>query len=299
MGVSLGYIGFGEAAYNMAKGLKGEGVADICAYDVALGSEGAYRETVMQRCAEAGVRAAASSEEVVKNSDAVIIAVPARFTASTAEGLLPFAEEGQLFVDVTTALPDVKERQAQLFAERGAEYVDSAMLGSLVVFGHKVPMLASGKGARRWHDLMTPYGMKIDLVGEGAPAGEASRIKLVRSVFMKGLEALIVETLLFARKCGIEERILDSVAGSMDKDPFKKLAARMAAADTIHAERRSFEVGESIELMKALGVEPLIALGAKERLARSASFGFSKDLQGVTPKGLDEVYALWDQKKYN
>ena len=109
MSVTIGYIGFGEAAYHMGKGLKSEGVEDIRAFDVALGMGGAYKDTVIARCADAGVAVAASAEEIVKNCDIVVICVPARFTASTAEGLLPFAKEGQLFVDVTTALPHVKE----------------------------------------------------------------------------------------------------------------------------------------------------------------------------------------------
>ena len=302
MGFSLGYIGFGEAAYNMGKGLKGEGFETIRAYDVALDKEGPYRDTVLKRCEDAKITAVFSAKELVESSDVVVIAVPARFTASTAEGLLPFAKKGQLFVDVTTALPDIKEKQAKAFAAAGADYVDSAMLGSLMTMGHKVPILASGKGSKRWHDLMTPYNMKIGLVNESAPddvpVGEASRIKLVRSVFMKGIEGLIVETLLFARKCGIEDYILDSISGSMDKDSFKDLALRMAGADLIHSERRSFEVGESMELMKEVGVEPLMAAGTKERLARTAALGLNEELHGIVPKDFPTIYGLWEKKQY-
>ncbi len=135
MGFSLGFIGFGEAAYNMGKGLRKEGLADI--------------------------KAVFSSKELVENSDIIVIAVPARFTASTADGLRPYAKPGQLFADVTTALPPIKEAQAKAYAALGADYIDSAMLGSLMALGHKVPILASGKGCKKWHDLMTPYNMKI------------------------------------------------------------------------------------------------------------------------------------------
>ncbi|MBQ9565569.1 MAG: NAD(P)-dependent oxidoreductase [Synergistaceae bacterium] len=298
----LGFIGFGEAAYNMGKGLRGEGFETIRAYDVALDKEGPYRDTVLKRCEDAKITAVSSAKELVENSDVVVIAVPARFTASTAEGLIPFARAGQLFVDVTTALPDIKAKQAEAFAAKGAEYIDSAMLGSLMLLGHKVPILASGKGSRRWHDLMTPFNMKIGLVNkddpDSVPVGEASRIKLVRSVFMKGIEALIVETMLFARKCGIEDNILDSITGSMDKESFRNMAVRMAAADLIHSERRSFEVGESMELMKAVGVEPVVAAAVKERLAHSAALGLNEELHGVAPKEFSEIYALWEKKQY-
>lgn len=298
MGFSLGYIGFGEAAYNMGKGLKKEGFEDIRAFDVALNMDGAIKETFLNRCADAGVTVAHSAQEVVDACEVVVICVPARFTASTADGLLPFARKGQLFVDVTTALPDIKEAEAEKFVAKGAKYVDSAMLGSLVVSAHKVPMLASGDGAEEWKERMTPYAMKITLVGAGSKPGAASRIKLVRSVFMKGIEALIVETFLFARKCGIEDNILASVCNSMDKEPFKALASRMAGADLVHSERRAFEVGEAMELMKEVGVEPLIAAGAKKRLEQTAALGMNKELGGVAPKTFEEVFAIWEKKNY-
>ena len=298
MALKLGYIGFGEAAYNMGKGLKGEGLQDIIAFDVALDLGGALKETFLKRAEDAGAEVAHSAAEVVEKSDIVVLCVPAKFTASTAEGLLPFVKKGQLVVDTTTALPAVKEKEAALFAEKGAFYVDSAMLGALSVSKHKVPMLASGAGAEEWQKAMTPYGMKIALVGEGSKPGEASRIKLCRSVFMKGLEALIVETFLFSRKCGVEDRIMASVCKDMDKEAFADKVARMAGADLVHSERRSFEVGEAMELMKEVGIEPLVAAGAKERLARTAALGMNKELGGVAPKKLEETYAIWDRKDY-
>lgn len=298
MSFKLGYIGFGEAAYNMGKGLKGEGLKDISAFDVALNLGGALKDTFLDRCKDADVAVANSAEEIVNKCDVVVICVPAKFTASTAEGLLPYVKKGQLVVDVTTALPPIKEKEAGLFAQKGAQYVDSAMLGSLAAMKHKVPMLASGEGAERWKSLMDPYATKITLVGEGSKAGDASRIKLVRSVYMKGLEALIVESFLFARKCGIEDYIIKSVGNTMDKDAFCEIAARLSGADLVHAERRAFEVGEAMELMKEVGVEPLVTEGVKARLSSTAALGLNKELGGVAPKKMAEVYKYWDEKKY-
>jgi len=298
MGFKLGYIGFGEAAYNMGKGLKGEGFEDICAFDVALNMGGAAKDVFLQRAADAGVTVAQSAQEVVESCEVVVLCVPAKFTGATADGLLPFAKAGQLFVDTTTALPRIKEAEAAKFAEKGAKYVDSAMLGSLVVSAHKVPMLASGDGAEEWKERMTPFAMKISLVGPGSKPGAASRIKLARSVFMKGLEALIVETFLFARKMGIEDEIMDSVSKSIEKEPFKALASRMAGADLVHSERRAFEVGEAMELMEETGVVPMIAAGAKKRLEASAAMGMNKELGGKAPKTFEEVFAVWAKKDY-
>ncbi len=298
--VSLGYIGFGEAAYHMAKGLCGEGLKGILAYDVAMDSDGPYKKTVFDRVASAGgVTAVASAKELVEKCDFVVICVPARFTPSTADSLLPLAREGQYFVDVTTALPDIKAAEAAKFAEKGAYYVDSAMLGGLVGYGHKVPILASGEGAGAWHDAMTPWGMNVTLVGEGSKAGDASRIKLVRSVFTKGLEALMTESLAFAHKCGLEDRFLQSVCATMDKQPFEKLLIGLAGSDFVHSERRGFEVGEAMELMEKVGVKPLVSAGAKARMEHTTSFGCAKELNGVSPKSFEEIFALMDRKNYD
>ncbi len=298
--VSLGYIGFGEAAFHMAKGLCSEGLKNILAYDVAMDSDGPYKKTVTERVAAAGnVTAASCAKELVEKCDFVVIAVPARFTPSTADGLLPLARKGQYFIDVTTALPNIKEAEAKKFSEKGAYYVDSAMLGGLVGYGHKVPILASGDGAKAWHDAMTPWGMNITLVGQGSKPGDASRIKLVRSVFTKGLEALLTEALVFAHKCGLEDRFMQSVCATMEKQPFEKLVVALAGSDFVHSERRGFEVGEAMELMEQVGVKPLVSAGAKARMAHTTSFGCAKELNGVSPKSLQEIFELMDRKNYN
>lgn len=298
--VSLGFIGFGEAAFCMAKGLGGEGVKGILAYDVALDSESSYRKTVLNRIEQSGcVSAAVSAKELVEKCDFVVIAVPARFTPSTAEGLLPLARKGQYFIDVTTALPDIKQVEAAKFVEKGAFYVDSAMLGGLLSYGHKVPILASGDGAEAWHDAMTPWGMNITIVGAGSKPGDASRIKLVRSCFTKGLEALLTESLIFAHKCGLEDRFMQSVCSTIEKQPFADLVVMLAGSDFVHSERRGFEMGEAMELMEKVGVKPLVAAGAKARMEHTTSFGCGKELNGVSPKSLEEIFALMDRNNYD
>ena len=300
MSFSLGFIGFGEAAYNMGKGLKGEGLEDIKAYDVVMDKEGPMRDTVLKRCEDAKIKAVFSAKELVENSDFVVIAVPARFTASTADGLRPFAKAGQLFVDDGAKLGNVTPERT--LDEKFFDELKQSRRALDVAFV-AVQSQRSGKGCKKWHDTMTPFNMKITLVNPDDPdntkAGEASKIKLVRSVFMKGIEGLIVETLLFARKCGVEDYILSSISNSMNRDKFEDIALRMAGADLIHSERRSFEVGESMELMKEVGVEPLMAMGTKERLARTAALGLNEELHGIVPKEFAKIYSLWEEKKYS
>ncbi len=125
---------------------------------------------------------------------------PAQHTKVAAGELIPHLNERQLLVDVTTAAPEVKKQLGRDCFDENIRFADSPMLGPLIVDRHKVPIITCGSGAQRWHDEMKPFGMNIEVI-EGPP-GTATQIKLARSIFTKGFEALLVETFMFARKCG-------------------------------------------------------------------------------------------------
>lgn len=295
--MALGYLGYGEAAYYMSKGLKEAGYGDIYAFDTALTMKSKTSENIEARAKSAGVILCSSLADMLSKADTVISALPARFSLSGVRDVLQSdLSKVRLFADVSTAKPSEKEQMETLLSSKGVRFIDGAMLGPLPTYAHKVPILASGSGAVEWQERMVPYGMDITIV-EGK-AGKASSIKLIRSVFMKGLEALLVETFLFARKSGVDDIIMDSLAGTLDV-PFKKTAQRMLAADLVHAERRSFEVGESIELMTDMGIRPIMARAVVERLEKSAALGTREELGGVPPKDLSEVYAIWETKKHS
>lgn len=293
--MTLGFLGFGEVGYFMSKGLKKAGIGAILGYDKAYSDGGAFVSTIRSRAEEAGVELCSSLTDMLGQADVVVAAVPAKFAPSAAEETLACSPKIHLYVDVTTAKPSEKKHMEELFSARGVKFVDCAMLGPLPNYGHKVPILASGEGAEEWAALMTPFGMKIEMMPGNA--GAASSIKLVRSVFMKGLEALLVETFLFARKSGAEDIVLESLAETLNV-PFQHTANRMIAADLVHSERRAFEVGESVELMREMGVEPIMAEAVIKRLKKSAALGMREELEGVPPKTLSDIYEVWRNKGY-
>lgn len=296
MSLTLGFLGFGEVGYYMSKGLKQNGFGRIAAFDKGHADGGPFAATIASRAKEVGVDLLPSLAELLRQADVLISALPAKYTMEAAREVLGSEITARLFVDVSTAKPEVKRDLEQLFAKKGIKFADGAMLGPLPAYGHTVPILASGEGAVSWAEMMNPFGMRIEIT-KGL-AGTASSIKLVRSVFMKGLEALLVETFLFAKKSGAEELVLNSISETLNA-PFQDTAKRMIAADLVHAERRSFEVGESIELMRDIGVEPVMAEAIVRRLKKSASLGTRAELGGVPPKSLPEVYEIWDRKNYS
>lgn len=291
----LGFLGFGEAAFHFGSGLVEAGKKDVYAYDRAFSPDfdAKAHETAMDRIQSSGVRAVASVAELVKVSDFVVMAVPATAAKAAAEELLASMSSGDHLVDVCSSSPDQKLELAGQCEAKGVIYTDCPMLGPLPVYREKVPMAASGAGAKAWRDAMTPEGLVIELI-EGE-AGKASRIKLARSIFTKGFEALLVETFQFARKNGVEDVVMRSVEDSMDRVTFRQSATRYMAGDLVHAARRAHELEDAVEIMKSTGLKPLLAEGALQRLRASEKLGAAEKLGGKMPETLDEVYAIWEQ----
>lgn len=120
--------------------------------------------------------------------------------------------EGKIYADVSASTPAVKEKIWEAVRDTGVKFVDAAMLGSLPKDKHQVPITASGNGADTLKEMMTPYGMKITTAGE--KAGAASAIKLVRSIYMKGIASLMIEMLQAADAYDVSEEVVSSIAKS-------------------------------------------------------------------------------------
>lgn len=297
MSITPAFIGFGEVSYYMAQGLGEEGVHGIRAFDPAVGNDGPVAQTIRNRMAEMGVTPVATVAELLKEARLVITAVPAKFNEDAARSALPFMRDDILYVDVTSCSPLIKEKLANEFAAKGFRYVDSAMLGALPNDRHTVPMCCSGDGAKDWVETITPWNMKAQLLD--GPAGLGSKVKLTRSAFMKGLQALCDESFLLARKLGLEESLLDSLKGTFAKEPVEKMFPRFMCADAVHAERRMHEAAESMALMEEVGVVPAVTRGVVERMRRTAEMGLRETLGGTPPKDVRELYSLWEKKQYS
>ena len=211
--MNIGFIGYGEAAFNISLGLKGEGVKGIRANDAMMNHE-VMGKQVHARAEQAGVTLVESAKEVAQWADVLFAAVPSSFTMDVCNEIKGCLRPDQLYVDVSASTPATKVAIWEAIKDTGVLFADAAMLGSLPKDKHKVPITASGNGAAKFQELMTPYGMKITLAGE--KAGSASAIKLVRSIYMKGIAGLMIEMLQGADAYGVTEEVVASISKSMD-----------------------------------------------------------------------------------
>lgn len=288
--MKLGFIGFGEVGFEMAKGYRNEGLEGLFVYDI-MQSHPVYGPLVQERVQTSGVTLVASPAEVLQNVDVVIVAVPGDKALQTAQSISPLLKKATLYVDVSASSPEVKRNIWEEIKGADVTFVDGAMLGPLPVYQHKVPTLVSGNGSDQFIELMKPYHMDLEKVSD--IPGEATAIKLIRSIFMKGLPALFVEVLETASLMKVDHLVLKSLATTMNACSFEQTFNRLVTGTAIHAQRRAHEMENVIAMLESINIEPTMSKATFERLNWLASKNLKEKFGGKTPKEWQDVVGAW------
>jgi 3-hydroxyisobutyrate dehydrogenase-like beta-hydroxyacid dehydrogenase len=242
--MEVAVLGLGEAGALIARDLAAAGCA-VRAWDP------------VQR--PAGIPHAASAVEAVAGADAVLSLTTAAHALDAAAGVAGALAPTALYADLNTSAPELKRELARALPVR---FADVALIGAVPGLGLAIPALASGTGAQRFAELFRPLGMPVEVVGERA--GDAAGLKLLRSVFMKGVAAAAIEALEAAHSAGVEGRVRGDIAGVLGEP----LLERLLSGSRTHAARRVDEMRAAAAYVEALGVEPRIATAAAEWLAQ-------------------------------
>jgi 3-hydroxyisobutyrate dehydrogenase-like beta-hydroxyacid dehydrogenase len=272
--MKIGFIGFGEAAYCISNGLKQEGLDGIVASDVLI-NDPVKGELIRKNAVEAGVMLLKSASDVVAYADVFFAAVPSSFTFNVCEEIKDALKPGQVYADISASTPAVKQRIWENVKDSGVLFADASALGSIFFLRHKIPLVVSGNGAQVLIDAMTPYGMQIRKVGE--LPGEASAIKLVRSIYMKGMSALAFEMLQAADAYNVVDQVVESITHSLQAHLFKDLLDDLIVSTAIHAKRRSAELKGSYEMLKECGLDGDLTLACKNRLEALLDYDFVEE----------------------
>ena len=289
--LSVGFIGFGEAGFEMAKGLHPEGTIRLFVCD--LREQDPKRAAwVKKRAQEAGAAYLESTEEVVRKSDVILSVVTPEACVAVAREAAPHLKPGQIYLDLTSSFPDDMKAIAALVDPTGAKFTDGAMMGALPIYGHKVLIYVAGPHAQEAAHILNQRGMNLQVVGK--EPGQASAIKLILSISTKGLEALLLEMLLAAHPYQVEEPVL-SALNQFFVMGLEALINRFVGSDAVHAGRRVKEMESSVKLLKNLGVDPIMSEATVQRLKWSASLGLSEYFKGISPEGYKEVIQAWEK----
>lgn len=253
----IGIVGFGEAGRAVAVGWQSEKLnLSVRSYDIKVdNAEG--RPAMQQAWNEAGVRGSLHLAEALTASHAVFCLVTADQAVAASEAAAPHLEPGTLWFDGNSCSPGSKRLAASNIEAAGGRYVDLAIMAPINPRRHRTPMLVAGPHAADAEALMIRLGMAPSIAG--ANVGDASAIKMLRSVVIKGLEALTAECLLGARRAGVEDAVLTSLQRS---DPgFDWVARSTYNLERMrnHGVRRAAEMREVAATLRELGIPDRLA----------------------------------------
>jgi 3-hydroxyisobutyrate dehydrogenase-like beta-hydroxyacid dehydrogenase len=273
----VAFIGFGEAGQTIGRGLLGAKAARIAAYDILFGS--ANGESGPERAARAlGIEVARDHVAAVRDADIVFLAVTASSSLEAALSCLPGLHPGQFFLDVNSVSPRRKIETAARIAPTGAAYVDVAVMAPVAPYEHKVPCLIGGLEAAALLPRARAMGMNMDLVAD--EVGQASAIKMFRSIMIKGLEALMLESMLAASEYRVEARVLASLKATFPSLDWEKLSGYLIERVVSHGKRRAAEMREVAATLRDIGIEPLMADATAKREQWLADLGVKERLGG-------------------
>jgi len=242
-------VGYGEVGRIFTAGLKHR-VAGVSAWDLKFDAS-ALRDVLLGHAAQAGVDACTSMADLCARADLVISAVTASNTLAVAQAAAPHIRPGAIFLDLNSASPGTKQQAAALIDAAGAHYVEAGVMTSVPPYGVRVPMLLGGARAAELAAVLTGWGMEAKPVSE--KLGVASAIKMCRSVMIKGLEALVIESYTTARAYGVEDHVLPTLAETFPSIDWDKQGAYFFSRVVQHGQRRAEEMREAANTVREAG----------------------------------------------
>lgn len=219
-------------------------------------------------------------------ADWIISCVTGVHALAVVKQCLRHARLGASICDMTTASPDVKKQAAGLTAAGSVRYVDTAIMGAISLSLEKTPLLASGAGAKDFADLMTKAGGRVRVIEDGA-AGDAVSLKILRSVFTKGLEALSVELLMAAEKQGVREALYEQLR-DIDDTPLRTFIDMLVRTHVIHARRRAHEVHDAAAELAKYGLPSVVLPGVERRFFQTIQ-GLERQAPAQAEPTIDEA----------
>ncbi len=281
----IGLIGTGQLGLSFASSLIRAGARHIIAHNVPAD------EAARARAEGIGASWSATPQGL-QDAQIVFSAVTPMAAVSAAQTCAPALATDAIYVDLNSMGPVQKRAVADAVARTGRKFVDGAVLGA-AADGIRMPIILAGAEASRVADLLSSFGMNARVVGEDP--GQASAIKIVRSVLAKGLETLYVEAMLAAARMNVEQEVLGTFCDWLDARPAAATAELLVTTHLLHAQRRMHELDMSIEAVREAGVEPVMAQAVRDRLAMTAQTGIAAQLGSKPPANLAEALAMLDK----
>jgi 3-hydroxyisobutyrate dehydrogenase-like beta-hydroxyacid dehydrogenase len=284
------FIGFGEAGQAIASGLRDTGIESIAAWDILFPlAEGAR---LLRAGQDIGVRLAASAADAVRGSDIIISAVTAASSLEAAKSVEPRLSGNPYFLDINSVSPG-RKRETEMLLGSKARYVDVAILAPIHPARHQTPMLLAGPHAEAVMPLLID---ELEMRGAvaGNEVGAAAALKMIRSVMIKGIEALTFECFLAAKRAGIVDEVAASLKNNYPSLDWNRIIEYNLERMASHGIRRADEMDQVAETLRELGLDPLMASATAARQRQLGSLGKDPAVRSALKEGRAAMLAAID-----
>jgi 3-hydroxyisobutyrate dehydrogenase-like beta-hydroxyacid dehydrogenase len=276
---TVAFIGFGEAGHAIASGLRETGLSNMAAWDILFPkSQGAK---LKQAAAAIGVHCAASASEAVREAELIISAVTAASSTEAAESVKAHLRGKPFYLDINSVSPGRKQETAKMLGAT-ARYIDVAVLAPIYPGRHQTPLLIAGPDCQAVAPTLADLSMRASIAG--VEIGAAAAIKMVRSVMIKGIEALTLECFLAAARAGVIDEVAASMRNNYPGLDWAKIVPYNLERMAVHGERRAAEMEEVADTLRELGVEPLMTTATIKRQREMAEIGRQQNVRSVLDK---------------
>ena len=276
----VSFIGFGEAGQAIAAGLRESGIERIAAWDIL------FPEPAGERLKVAGekidVRLASSAQDAMRESDIIVSAVTAASSLEAAQSVVPHLSGNPYYLDINSVSPGRKRESAKLMGER-ARYIDVAVVAPIHPKRHRTPLLIAGPHAEAASPLLNELEMQLRVVGE--TVGAAAAIKMIRSVMIKGIEALTLECFLAASRAGLLDEVTASLKNNYPGLDWPSMSEYNLERMASHGERRAAEMEESAATLRELGLDPLMVDATVQRQREMGAVGKDASVRASLDQG--------------
>ncbi len=272
----VGFIGFGEVGRAFAFEMRSKG-AEVFYYDM------------VEKKPEPWI-ISLSLSELIERCDVILSTASTHRAVEIAGGAVAHLRPGKIYADMNSTSGPVKKRIARVIEPSGADFIEGAILSAIGETGPKASILVCGERGEEFSRLMNQLGL-VNLKYFSPRIGEASQVKMIRSVFSKGIECLLLEMLIAGRRADVAEYLWKDIVDFMTKNSFERVAENWIRTHPVAFERRYHEMVQVIETLKEMGVEPVMTKGTVDFFGRSRALGLEKAFE-------TKPDSFWDVPSY-
>jgi 3-hydroxyisobutyrate dehydrogenase-like beta-hydroxyacid dehydrogenase len=292
----IGIIGYGEAGTAFAKPLSVHDSVTLSVFDIRF-----IGNTTSQlpdnRTIEQNICIVDDLESLVADNELILSVVTSEASMSVVKATLPYINGSKIYVDMNSVSAKTKIRMGELVEEKGGAFIEAAILGAIAAYGYRSPVLACGRRAQEFAAFFNNLGFDIRYLSEDL--GKASNMKMLRSVFSKGVESLLIEMMIAAKRSDLLEGVMAEIVEFMDKRSFQEIANAWITTTVMHAKRRAEEMEHVIETLNELKIKPIMTTATRDRLLGVSELGLSAYFNGKQPAFYREVIEAMENAKFD